>query len=89
METILDTGARIPSRAHEFDAVVPNQLYCCKLCQTTDYRKTYHTKEKIQTETSKAKKPKAKNSIADIAIKAREHGMSYGKYLAMIAAKER
>jgi hypothetical protein len=62
------------------------QQYCCPGCRVpTGYYKD-KPKEKAPTQ-SKAKRKKV-SSINEIARKARELGMSYGKYVEMLTIEE-
>lgn len=66
-------------------AASKKQRYCCVKCRSNRAAEIH----KMRKAQAKEKEEKAKhNSITAIAAEARKHGMSYGKYLAMCAAKE-
>ena len=74
----------------EYAAKNWKQRFCCKECQVTYYRQDNYASLKVEAKSLQKRKSKiAHSSIAEIALEAQNHGMSYGKYLAMIAEKER
>lgn len=64
----------------------PNQKTCNAECKSI-YSKSIHSKS-VKKEKVEIKEPKSNyEEIVDIAIEARKHGMSYGKYVAMMHMK--
>lgn len=64
-----------------FKQIAYNQRFCCEKCRNEAYnisRRKKHKEESLPTP-----KPKAHESLSEIARKANALGLTYGKFLAM------
>ena len=57
------------------------RIYCSKTCRDESYRKTVSSDKKNSGKKGRKKKVR---SLSEIATEARNAGMSYGKYVAMM-----
>ena len=79
---------------NEFSPTRANAIYCCKECARIGGKQIVREREKRERQEdrnylqkTKQKKP-PKNSLEDIAARARAAGMTYGKYVAMLYVQE-
>lgn len=72
----------------EFEAKDSRQKYCSNECyriaSKRRARESYKKPEHKQHEMPVIKKESANNALVEMAIRAREAGMTYGKYVAML-----
>lgn len=72
-----------------FNARNTLQHYCCAKCQQEHYRATNRASVMKKLKQQQQEKfVSTCSSIVEIAAEARKLGLSYGKYLAMTAARE-
>lgn len=64
-----------------FKQIAYNQRFCCEKCRDEAYK--INKIEKQKAENLPTTKPKAHESLSEIARKANALGLTYGKYLAM------
>ena len=62
--------------------------YCSGLCQVENQRGIYRYK-KTEVEYKPPEPKEKQKSLTEIAIEAREHGMTYGKYVALLEQQKR
>ena len=62
----------------DFVYTIHNKRYCSPECA---HKVQYEERKAVKSERKRKKKPK---TVRDIAKEARAHGMSYGKYVAML-----
>lgn len=67
----------------EFVQEHKNQLYCCPECRTIANRERSAEYDRERRAAKRREKTK-KVTLRDINKKAKEHGMSYGQYVAMM-----
>lgn len=77
----------------EFEPKTSNQKYCCYKCReqikikdAEERRKIFWQEVKDENEKIKKKnyRKKPKQTVVDVAVLARQHGMTYGQYVAQM-----
>lgn len=69
----------------EFEAQTISARFCSHSCKLANQRKRYRMrKEGLLPPPQYKEKKKVNQELVRLSIEAREHGMSYGKYVAMM-----
>lgn len=66
-----------PDCQAEFETTHHARVYCCTKCQQVTSKKNYLANEKAKEKAAAIKK----KSLVNIAVKARQLGLSYGQYV--------
>ena len=67
-----------------FSSLTPRRKYCCPACEE-DAKKEKAEMKKATAE--KNKKKEINTELVRLSVEAREHGMSYGQYVAYLSSR--